>query len=111
MERAVDRSGHLVGGMDDSRALVVGVIGDQDNRNYFQNHKEKEKVIFKKECQQVAHENDYLIRNGNLLKFFRAIPVPRATALRGSSAICTDSLVFCCIRLSSPLSNDPPPAR
>ena len=28
----------------------------------------------------------YLIKNANLSKFFNAIPVPRATALNGSSA-------------------------
>src|SRR5690554_1521272 len=52
----------------------------------------------------------YLIRKGNLSKFFKAMPVPLATALRGSSATCTGSLVFRAMRLSSPRSSDPPPA-
>ena len=53
----------------------------------------------------------YLIKKVNLSKFFKAMPVPRATARRGSSAKWTGNLVFAAIRLSSPRSKEPPPAR
>lgn len=53
----------------------------------------------------------YRIRKENLLKFFRAIPVPLATARNGSSAIWTFSLVLLEIRWSRPRNNEPPPAR
>lgn len=41
---------------------------------------------------------DYLMRKENLLKFFRAMPVPRATARSGSSAMWTFSLVLLAMR-------------
>lgn len=53
----------------------------------------------------------YLIRKEKREKFFRAMPVPRATARRGSSAMWTWSLVFDEMRWSRPRSNEPPPAR
>ena len=41
--------------------------------------------------------------------FFKAIPVPRTTALNGSSATWIGSLVFKLSLLSRPLNNAPPP--
>jgi len=53
----------------------------------------------------------YFIKNGILAIFLSAIPVPRTTARSGSSATCTGNFILCEIRLSSPLSNAPPPVR
>ena len=43
-----------------------------------------------------------MIRNWNLFTFFKAIPVPRATALRGSSAIWKGIFNVSLKRLSKP---------
>jgi hypothetical protein len=60
----------------------------------------------------ICYFESYLIKMLlNFAMFLSAIPVPRTTALNGSSAIYTGKSVFCEIRLSRPLNIDPPPAR
>lgn len=51
------------------------------------------------------------IRKENLLIFFRATPVPKATACNGSSAILNSILILSVKRFARPLSSAPPPAR
>lgn len=53
----------------------------------------------------------YFIRNEKRLMFFNAMPVPRAMARSGSSAIWNGMPVFSFKRRSSPLMSAPPPAR
>lgn len=53
----------------------------------------------------------YFIRNEKRLMFFSAIPVPRAMARSGSSAMWNGMPVFSFRRRSRPLINAPPPAR
>ena len=53
----------------------------------------------------------YLIKNEKRSTFFRAIPVPRATQCKGSSATWKGMLILSCNRLAKPRSKAPPPAR
>lgn len=53
----------------------------------------------------------YFMRNEKRLMFFKAIPVPRAIARRGSSAMWNGMPVFSDSLRSNPLMSAPPPAR
>ena len=53
----------------------------------------------------------YLIKNPKLFTFFRAIPVPRATESKGSSATWNGIVILSVSRFASPRSSAPPPAR
>lgn len=53
----------------------------------------------------------YRMRNEKRLMFFKAMPVPRAIARSGSSAIWNGRPVFSDKRRSSPLIRAPPPAK
>lgn len=82
---------------------MIRVMITNKYKAYSFQYEEKEKeIVFPEECKQRSHNAlffcgkcpHYLIKNVNLSKFLRAIPVPLATALKGSSAICMGSFVL-----------------
>ena len=67
--------------------------------------------IGERRAEDGRYRKNHFIRNENRLIFFSAIPVPRAMARSGSSAMWNGMPVFSFSRRSSPLISAPPPAR
>lgn len=81
----------------------------RDDLQYYENNLETKPDY---ESEEILHcSSCYLIRNGKRCMFFSAIPVPRATQCKGSSATWNGIFILSDKRLSSPFSKAPPPAR
>ena len=124
-----DSAHHAITGADGLCTMVCVPVVQQDQRHQHEADEHQRTAYAVQEAEKVPHgpitspalgvrafgrcvHCPYSrIRNWKRSMFFNAIPVPRATARKGSSLTCTGSLVLMLIRLSNPRSKAPPPAK